>query len=233
MNRLTHLHEPERLLLTWQRPDNLPPRTRRVVAEVVRENDNVVLRYLPDTPDYQTALSHCFLGYPAFDPNTTVHKTGVLEALSRRVPPRKRDDFDEYLIQYRLPNDFNGSDLALLGYTGGKLPSDTFGFVPDFSQTELPIDILLEVAGHRHQEAMGRFQPELGMPITFQLDTTNEVDPDAVQVLHNDECIGYFNRALLPWFANHLRAGRTVSAVIERINGKAERPLIYVMCRIA
>lgn len=232
MNRLTYLHEPDRLLLTWQQPDNLPPRTRRVVAEIVRDNDKIVFRYLPDTADYQAALANGFLGYPAFDPAIIVHETGVLEALSRRLPPRKRDDFAEYLVQYRLPENFNGSDLALLGYTGGRLPSDTFGFVPDFSQTVLPIDLLLEVAGHRHQESMGCFQPKEGMPITFQLDPENAFDADAVQVLHDNQCLGYVNRALHPWFANLLRNGRPIAAFIERVNGKPDRPLIYVMCRI-
>lgn len=233
MNRLTYVHEPARLLVTWQRPDNQPPRTRRVVAEIVRKNDKVVFRYLSDTPDFQEAMALGFMGFPAFNPTTNEHETGVLEALSRRLPPRKRDDFDEYLMQYRLPANFDGSDLALLGYTGGKLPSDTFGFVPDFSQTELPIDLLLEVAGHHHQEAMGRFQPQVGMPITFQLDPANEYDANAVQVLHDNQCLGYVNRALHPWFANLLREGRSLSAFIERVNGKPERPLIYVMCHIA
>lgn len=232
MNFLEYLHEPSRLWLTWQRPDDAFPRTRRVVAEIVRSDDACTLRYLQSSEDYQVAAQQGFQGFPAFDPAQAEHTRGVMEALSRRLPPRKREDFDDYLAQFRLPPGFGGSDFALLGYTGARLPSDTFGFVPDFADVSRPIDLLLEVAGFRHQECQGRFAPTTGLPVTFSVDANNPVDREAVQVRSGEWGLGYVNRALLPWFAERLRHGEVAFAHIERINGEPDRPLIYVFCRV-
>lgn len=232
MNYLEYTPEPARLLLTWQPPEAVTQRLRRIIAEIVRSPDGCSLRYLINSPDFQAAQNQGFQGYPAFDIKQEVHEQGIMEALSRRLPPRKREDFGDFLAQFRLPADFAGSDFALLGYTGGKLPSDTFGFAPDFSNISLPIDLLLEIAGFRHQDCMGQFTPTIGLPLQFVIDNDNQVDRNAVKVLCNGQNLGYINRAFLPWFADRVSNGEAIEATIERVNGKPERPLIYALCRL-
>src|SRR5258706_9962635 len=152
MSRLIHIVEPTGLLLTWQPQDERAPvRTRRVVGEVqIDSNRHVVFHYLRDTEDFVEACKAGFKGFPAFHLEHGDIRQGVLESLLRRLPPRKREDFDDYLASHRLPVPFNYSDIALLGYTGARLPSDSFALLPVFSPDAVPCDYLTDVAGLRH-----------------------------------------------------------------------------------
>ena len=68
----------------------------------------------------------------------------------RRLPPRNREDFGDYLYLHGLAAPFKLSDLALLGYTGARLPSDAFALVPEFPVDAGPCEYVMEVAGTRH-----------------------------------------------------------------------------------
>lgn len=227
---LQHIHEPGALLLTWQPSDESgAQRTRRVVGRLSVEGGEVSFRYLKGTEDFERATSDGFRGYPAFrleDKSQTVFTQGVMESFLRRLPPRNREDFGDYLKLHRLPNPFVFSDLALLGYTGAKLPSDGFALLPDFQLESVPCDFILEVAGFRHYRT-STAGLAVNDSITFDLAPGNEVDPDAISILHNGETIGYVNRALRAVFRRWLTE-RTVEARVERLNGKADRPLVYL-----
>lgn len=107
---------------------------------------------------------------------------GVIESLLRRLSPRNREDFTEFLAQHRLPYSFNYSDMTLLGYTGALLPSDGFALVPDFSQNSMSCDYLMEVAGLHHVFNDMHVIHE-GDTVNFQIDQDNPVDQDALQVI--------------------------------------------------
>ncbi|MDP2827645.1 MAG: hypothetical protein Q8O37_03465 [Sulfuricellaceae bacterium] len=233
MNPLCHIVEPAGLLLTWQPQDEqAPSRTRRVVGEVRVNKDGVVaFRYLKDSPDYQKASDAGFKGYPAFDMKADEVATGVLESFLRRLPPRKREDFPEFLKLHRLASPFEYSDIALLAYTGARLPSDGFALVPIFPDNAAPCDFLLEIAGFRHVAGTDTANLEVGDPVSFVVDQSNPVDQDALAIEHNGVRIGYVNRALKDTFSKWLQC-RSVTAIIERINGKPERPLVYLRVSI-
>lgn len=229
MTILQNLIEPQRLLLTWQPSDEGSSfRTRRVVGCLEQDGSDVIFRYLKEEQDFQKAREVGFNGYPAFriEDKASDFRQGVLEAFLRRVPPRKREDFDEYLAQHRLPFPFLLSDFALLGYTGAKLPSDGFALVPDFQYTDAPCDFLLEISGVRHC-VPDTSSFSVGDPVEFEIDKDNPVDPDAVEILHEGIRIGYVNRAIRDVFRRWLESDK-VAAKIERINGKPERPLVYL-----
>lgn len=229
MNTLQHIVEPARLLLTWQPSDEqVSPRTRRVIGEVRAEsNGQTVFRYLKNTLDFEEAKKAGFRGFPAFDERQDETNQGVIESLMRRLPPRKREDFSEYLAQHRLPDPFSHSDMALLGYTGARLPSDGFALVPDFPADAVPCDFLMEVAGFRHVSRKDIESIRVGDEITFQVDAKNPVDTDALAVVHQGHYIGYVNRAIKHIFHNWLQSHHVVASV-ERLNGKPDRPLVYV-----
>lgn len=233
MNRIQHLIEPNRLFLSWQRPmDGLERRTRRIVAEIVHGEDGEVLRYFTASTDFEKARKEGFQGYPAFRlESQTEHKTGVLDAFTRRLPPRNREDFGEYLAQYRLPEDFKGSDMALLAYTGAKLPGDGFEIVPDLTGIKPPLEIVIEVAGFRHQ-GVPVSEIALGDPVNLVAEPDNEADPEAIAMMHARGRIGYIARPYCASVAEWLR-GFTVEARIERINGKPDRPLVYLFIKVS
>ncbi len=232
MNILRHIAEPSRLLMTWQPLDETASsRTRRVIGEIRREKEGqIVFRYLQHTSDFEEARKAGFKGFPAFhlkDKDDNEVRQGVIESLMRRLPPRKREDFDDFLAQHRLPSPFNNSDMALLGYTGARLPSDGFALVPDFSASEVPCDYLMEVAGLRHIFGTDISSIHVGDPVEFVVDHDNPVDQDALLVICQGQKIGYVNRAFRETLHRWLKQYH-VSATIEKLNGKPERPLVYV-----
>lgn len=230
---LRHIVEPERLLLTWQPLDeNAPQRTRRVVAEIFVSTDGVwTFHYQKDSPDFAKAWEAGFRGVPAFDVNGDTFTQGVHDTFLRRLPPRKREDFAEFLALHRLPFPFKGTDLALLGYTGAKLPSDGFALVPEFPVDAPPIDFMLEVAGARHLPAADIASLKCGELVQFELDTENPVDQDALALLYHGQRIGYVNRALRNTLYTWLQNCQ-VTATVERVNGKPERPLVYLRLQV-
>lgn len=235
VNLLQHIVEPSELLLTWQPADEASPaRTRRVVG-VVRPGSGgkVTFEYLNGTADFEAAQVAGFQGFPTFNLSRRLTNEGVLEALLRRLPPRKRLDFREYLAQHCLPYPFEHSDLALLGYTGARLPSDGFGLVPVFPfDYPGPCDVVLEVAGVRHTFTGNVSVIRLGDAIGFRPDPSNQVDSDAVQMVWRDQPLGYVNRVLrgtLTWWITT----REVRAEVVRVGGSSDRPLVFVRVSIA
>jgi hypothetical protein len=233
MTSLRFIVEPSKLLMTWQPSDESgQSRLRRLVAEISRDDTNPLfwrLKYLVGTPDFESAVAAGFQGHPAFKVGPSEITQGVRETLLRRLPPRNRDDFSEFLAMHRLPDPFPGSDLALLGYTGAKLPSDGFSFVP-LLDSDQPCEYILEVAGLRHVFRGELEQLRVGDLVTFVPEPSNEIDAHAIAVYDSGHKLGYVNRALLPTFHGWMTKG-PVSGVIERKNGNPERPLIYVRIR--
>lgn len=228
MTPLRHILEPDALLLTWQSQDvHSPNRTRRVVGEICRnDNGTIVFNYLKGTLDFEKAQAAGFRGYPAFDLKSESFATGVLDSFLRRLPPRKREDFSDFLALHRLPSPFNYTDFALLAYTGARLPSDGFALVPVFPTRGVPCEFLLEVAGFRHSADAKINDLLIGDTVRFASEN-NPVDSDALAIFHNEVRIGYVNRAMLSTFNAWLRSNQ-VTATVERINGKPERPLVYL-----
>lgn len=230
-NMIQHAIEPHRLLLSWQRPiQGVESRPRRIVAELLRNGDEVVFRYRTDTPDFIKACEEGFKGFPAFKVERAEHRDGVIDAFIHRLPPRKREDFVNYLERYRLPADFAGSDFALLAYTGAKLPGDGFELIPDMTGVEPPLEIVIEVAGFRHREvpvsSIG-----LGDSVAFLSEPNNPVDPCAIAIHHKHGHIGYIPKPMCATMAEWIRIN-SVEAWVERLNGKIDRPLVYLFVKV-
>lgn len=234
MTPLRYIVEPAGLLLAWQPSDeHAPDRTRRVVATISKAGEGrATFRYLTSSPDFLAAWDQGFRGHPAFDVKVRETSEGVIEALLRRLPPRKREDFGNFLALHRLPDPFPFSDMALLGYTGAKLPSDGFSLVPVFEPGVAPCDYILEVAGFRHEPLARANELSIGDVVMFEEEPNNPIDAGAISIHHAGKRIGYVNRALKDTFKVWL-AQRTLSARIERINGKPERPLVFVRVEVA
>lgn len=235
MPTLHHLVEPSRLLMTWQPSDEgAPVRTRRVVGEVIpgAGSKSVVFRYLKATEDFKAAEVAGFKGFPAFRVDEEEIRHGVLDSLMRRLPPRNREDFADYLQLHGLPAPFELSDVALLGHTGARLPSDGFALVPEFPEDARPCDYVMEVAGTRHVMQGPLSDLRVGDPVSIQPDPDNPVESDALVVLHEGQRIGFVNRALKGMFRRWMQSGR-MTVTIERQNGKPQRPLIFVRVSVA
>lgn len=233
MNPLTYIVEPEGLLLLWQPADlNSFGRTRRQVGKVQRSAlGQAVFRYLRDDADFEGARLDGFQGFPAFDLKNEETREGVLEALMRRLPPRNREDFGQFLAQHGLPAPFPYSDLALLGYTGARLPSDGFCVTPIFPSGLTRCDYVMEIAGVRHvyQGDVAAMRP--GTPVQFLADPQNEIDTDAIAIHVGVEKLGFVNRGLRRVF-NEWLTERQVEGSVFRVDASSQRPRVFVRVEV-
>lgn len=230
MNYIEHVREPHRLLLIWQAAEG--ERVRHAVAELVRpEAGPVRLRYLVDTPDFEAARDEGFFNFPAFRKLGLTYDLGVEETFMRRLPPRTRGDYPQYLEKFRLHPETEISDFALLAYTGAKLPSDGFSILDPLDDVQARCELLLEVAGFRHAAQLGRDEIKIGDPARFVPEPDNPHDQKAVAVYLGAGKIGYVPRQQAPAVQRLVQEG-ALEAVVERVNGQPERPLIYLFTRL-
>jgi hypothetical protein len=228
-NWIHHVHDPSRLILAWQAPEHHSERKRFAVGEVLRQNATFILRYFVDTPDVNDAKALGYEGYPAFSLKQIEHSKDVLAAFMRRLPPRSRPDFGQYLEGLRLTPMTTLSDFALLGYSEAKLPSDGFSLVDTLEDACIPSEFLLELAGYRHYPP-SLTAADLGAPVSIEREPTNLYDPFAVVVHYEGRTIGYINRLQAPVVGRWVSENR-VSAVLDRLNGRSDKPRAYIFLR--
>ena len=214
-------------------PDGLGERYRCIVGELHRQPDEEVhLRYLVGTPDFEKAQGHGFWGHPAFKVNRESHTRGVMQAFMLRLPPSSRKDYAAYLEGFCIPREADLSDFALLGYTGARLPSDGFGLVHPFDDVDGPCEFLTDVAGVRHcleaDEAQGL---PLNALVRLQAEPKNLHDSGAVTVFCNGKKLGYIKRGLTDAFRRWVER-EDVTATIERLNGNLKRPMVLLFIRV-
>ncbi|WP_421549773.1 HIRAN domain-containing protein [Kluyvera intermedia] len=226
MRTINHIVEPSRLWLTWQPAGG---GSRYVVGYIDRvEGDQYTFTYNLNTTDFETAVEKGFKGHPAFQLKQQIHSNNVLEPFLRRLPPRKRKDFAEYLVQHLLPVDFSGSDFALLGYTGAKSPADGFCLINDPAVFEKSCELLLEVAGTRYQEGLDLSAVSVGDPVEFVHETDNPHDAHAVAVMHAVGRLGYINKVHCKAVKDKARTNK-LHAFVAKKNGTSARPLVYLL----
>lgn len=227
MNFIEHVLEPKRLLLVWQGPED-SSRLRHTVAELVRQENGIVrFRYLPNTADFRNAQAEGFINFPAFRKIGQFYDLGVVDTFMRRLPPRTRGDYGQYLEQFRLRPTTGVSDFGLLAYTGAKLPGDGFSLINPLDNVNAPCEVLVEVAGFRHASQVPLIDLRVGEPVSFAPEPENPREPSAVAILVGGRKIGYVPRQQTAALQKHCEAG-VVQARVERINGRPERPLIYL-----
>lgn len=224
---ITYVFEPHRLILTWK-PHTTSSGVKLAVAELVHVHGNVIFRYMRECDDYKQALAAGFIGYPAFNIDVEIHNFGVMDAFVRRLPPRRRADFNTYLEQFGLKPDMPASDFSLLGYTGAKLPSDPFELFMDLSLATAPLDLLLEIAGFRHTQPDVDSQNIIGLPLTFWTEPENEYDKNAIAVYQGDFKIGFVSRVMCASFLEFMKRGR-VTAKICKLNGHKGFTTAYML----
>lgn len=90
----------------------------------------------------------------------------------------------------------------------------------------------MEVAGLRHIFGTDISFIQVGDPVEFVVDHDNPVEQDALLVICHGQNIGYVNRAFRETLHRWLRQYH-VSVTIEKLNGKPERPLVYVRISVS
>jgi hypothetical protein len=225
MQFIENIIEPETLVMTWQSLDK-DLRKRFVIAELKRIDEHVSLKYLTESKDFKEAVKNGFAPYPAFPNVKDTYESGVLDALMRRLPPNSRADYTKYIEGFRLQPSTPISDFALLGYTGAKLPSDGFAIIHPFNDVNEPFELLVESAGYRYYKDNVVVKDQ--DPVSFRLEFDSLNNEQQIEILFNDDIIGYVTRALVPSFSSWINSKWIREAKIEKINGTIEHPILYV-----
>lgn len=229
MSTIENIFEPSRLLLVWHHLQPEGARHRRVVGELVRAGNDASFRYLKDTDDFDAALKEGFHEFPAFgDLGEGGSHTGALDVFMRRLPPRKREDFREYLSQYSLPPDFSGSAFSLLAYTGARLASDAFELCPDLSDAKAPLDFVIEASGVRHC-LLDASSLEEGQPVSFEREPENQFDENAIGIYVGQQRVGYINKAMAPSFQRLLDTGNITGEVLRFTESRNRHRLLILV----
>jgi hypothetical protein len=239
-NWLENICEPKLLILAWQAPDHLKERFRWAVGEVKPASDGFSFRYFAPGQEFESRnagktfdqiVALGYAGYAAFPVKVREHTSGVLEAFNRRLPPRGRSDFSEYMKHFRLRDYSSLSNFALLGKTEAALPSDGFSIVDPLDGSASCCDLLLEVAGFRYYANTHGDNVTIGAQVEISPEPENKFDSNAVRFSLNGSTMGYVNRLQAPTFQQWIKKNK-VTAVVERINGKIERPRVFLFVRV-
>jgi len=237
MYLLQDIIEPKKLLIVWQTLyENVGSGKRYVVGELMKQaNGNVLLRYFQNSQDFKDAVELGFKGYSIFDKDQAVHDSNVMATLERRIPPSERTDFDDFLRYHRIESNVGHkmSPFALLGYTGGKLPGDSFSFVHTFEEAPIPCELTIDVAGPRYyKNSLPALETLIGRPVIFRADPENSQDPEAIAIETLDgKPIGYVNRAQTATFNKWLQH-QHIEGIVDRVNGTVDRPSILLYVKV-
>ena len=220
-----------RALLTWQRPLEQPgSRDRFAVAELEQCEGGVAFSYL-DEDSLAPALEVGFRGYPGLALGDTHEADTALDVLSRRLPPRDRPDFHDFMETFGLSPQADFSDLSLLAYTGARVTSDSFGVTETFDGFDRHFRYVFDVSGYRHyrNDAL-----DLGIdePVVFRHEPANEYDSHAVEVARQDGArLGYVNRLQAQTVRGWIERG-SIDACVFSLNGRSAYPRLFVMADI-
>jgi hypothetical protein len=237
MHYIEKIIEPKSLLLSWQAPESIDPDRRRKIVGILKkkEDNNISFQYLMGE-DLLEANNLGFDGYGNYNDFKKIYEENVLEEFARRLPQKKRRDYNNYLKSLRIYPESNISDFALLGYSGALLPSDSFSLVHTFEGVEGNCQLLQEVAGFRfymNTESGNIFMDiALSDPVNLEPDPSNEQDRNAVKIVFNGKKIGYINKVLAPTI-NRWLVSRDVKAHIEKVAGTIQRPRVFIFISVS
>jgi hypothetical protein len=232
-NKISHLQEPQRLSFVWRKQNT----SRYVVGELVRQSDdNVTLRYFPDTEVFKAATDEGMQLLPAFGEPGLEYSSGVMELFMSRITSRKRSDFDLYLSTLGIePSQKDEiSDFTLLGYGEGRLPSDGFHVVNNYSETTPPVEFVAEVSSLNFCDYVDRMEDvEINQTVRLETEQDNDADPNAVAIYLNNLKLGYLNRVQAPAVGKWINQGLVVKGNIFRKNGLPSAPRVFVFLEVS
>lgn len=254
MNFIRHIVEPRKILLAWQASTGTDKK-RRIVAEIIKENNDIRLEYSKHTNDYNEALNLGFSGYPGLPLEYSMHTndynealnlgfsgypglpltdrthTVVMDVFAKRLPPRTRNDFKKYLNALRIPEGIDISDFALLGYSGARLPDDDFVFIHPFDTAEAPFEFMMLIPEFTYDRHADPLAIKEGKPVTFKKEGSSRNVP-GIEIILEGEKFGNVEPVLLPQFHKWINNGLTINAVIERINGTIDKAKVYLFVAV-
>lgn len=231
--------EPRVLVLAWQAPDGVNDRRRWQIGELSWAGESLQFRYLSESElqdrnfgrSLESLRAAGCVGYPAFkfEPGRTFMED-VSETFERRMPPKSRADFGQYLQYFGVGPHTSVSTTELLGITEGRLPSDGFSLIDPLDIDMVMGQVTFEIAGYRHEAP--EVIPEQGAQLTLTPEPENEWDSLAVAVYIGSTKIGFVNSIQAPVVGAWITT-RALDCRLLRFNGRSGSPRAYALLNVA
>mgnify|MGYP001389570001 CR=1 FL=1 len=206
------------LWLIWQNS-----RTRQKYHVGNLSHDGKVYRFnyaMNGLRTLEDALADGYRMHVSFPEKYKVYESeNLFPPFARRLPDRRRPDFQEILENLGLPPDYTLMDL--LKATGGKQATDTYEFVTPVMVYGFDYHFDFDIHGWRYYDGENVVQQlSTGEELLFQSEPTNKKDPYAVKVLTKDgkHLLGYVPSFYSPFVTQILNGKGSYHAKIEKIN---------------
>ncbi len=206
---------------------SMPNTARRIVASVVLYQDATV-DFVYDGPDLDLAKADGFQGYHGFPLERRLPRGPYLSQFTNRIPGRNRPDFDELLGAWGIAP--GASDLEILARTFGKLPTDSFEFIPEIEPVR-GIAYYSDIVGFQradHSQALREIS--LGTVLDLVQEPENPVDATALKVMHSGLHVGYIKRVHCASIVEATESGIQVTATLDRVvkNGSIKEAILVI-----
>ena len=170
----------------------------------------------------EDAMESGFKLHLSFPDKDKVYESRILFApFARRLPDRKRPDYQQILRRLGLPPEV--TEMDLLKATGGKLATDSYEFVSPVIVYGEDYHFDFYIHGWRYHDGEKMVDQLLpGQELLFQSEPANPRDPFAVKILTTDgqHHLGYVPSFYSPFVTNILNGLGSYQANIEQINPK-------------
>jgi len=213
----------DRIFLSWRRAAG---ERRFIVGVFQRTNDgSATFNYLVD--NIRKAFETGFRPMTAF-PNLEERYQNVLPLISRRLVDPERSDRIDYL-KFWAANDDDHDAFDLIALTQAWLTNDRYEFLADFN-VHSGLTFITDLAGQTHLN-LGKDEVKENDGLTFENETDNEFDPEAVAVLSGTgRKVGYIKKVHCRAFSPEVLNGLTPTITVHKreMNGKLRR--LFVKC---
>lgn len=218
--------KPYVLWLIWQ---NQKTRQRYHVGNLFHEKGKYTFTY--ELSGKRRTLTEALKnGYKPHLSFRDVKKTYVSDRLfgpfARRLPDKRRPDFNEILKDYGLSLDY--TEMDLLRATGGRLATDPYEFVAPVSVLDGNFYFDFYIAGWRYYDGdIIENQLQAGSNVNFQLEPSNDEDNKAVIILSDSQGhkLGYVPAFYSGFMFDVIDNNLEYEAKIEKINPYAKPQL--------
>ncbi len=241
MQLIEYIYPPTKINIIWQKPDadGISSGDRFLIGHITIEGNKSTLQYY-DSEEVKRATEKGFVGLTAFPyEKAKIWHGDIIEVLSRRLPPKTRGDFEEYLRSYGLSEKLKDeiTIAELLAYTNGKVAGDGFSFFHSFENVQIPFEFSFEIAGFRYSEGMVIQDKKslVGEKVFFEPEKINNFDQEAIKVLTEQDgkkiMLGYIPKGLNCVLHNYLEANKNESIIV-KVNGSVEKPSVFVITKV-
>ena len=182
----------KKIYMTWRHGKGDGRFLVGILSRDTSYGDDIVFNYLQD--EILKAKNTGFLNYPEFPELDKEYRINIKTAFSLRLMPKSRADRSKYLDFWSA--NIEGLDwFDELGFTQGKLATDTFEFMADYPKryNGEGIKFISNIAGLSHLK-LPIDVVKINDRLRFELDPQNQFDNKAVKIFSGVHHIGYVKR---------------------------------------